>query len=206
MGFGPGPNWSPQQAYASDQASYQRRITGADTRINSIFDSPARQAEYAKLGADTTGYYTGQLNRQHDIANRQMKFALANQGQVGSSQAGYNAGVSGRDYQQGLLHAGQLGQSASSNLRIQDQRARSELLGLAQAGMGVTQAGQRADQLAQTNFAAAQPAATAQSLGDAFGNLAQSYQNIRNAAENRALQRQYYRDLYRFGVPASYGG
>lgn len=207
LGFGPGSSWTAQQQAGMDQAARDRRIQAATGQINSIFDSPSRTAQYGTLAKNTTDYYTGLLNKKHDIANRQLKFNLARHGQTGSSQAAYDSGIAGQDYQRGLLKAGQYGQTAASHLRSADEQARQNLLALAQSGLGVTQSGAQANQMLQANLAAAEPASQAQSLGDIFGNLSQSYQDTQNAQMQRAMRDQYHQYLYQLGVnPGSYGG
>jgi len=203
LGFGPGSSWTPAQAASQNEAARQRGINRTDRSINSIFSNPARQQQYAALGKNTTDYYLKQLNQQRDRANRQLKFGLAEHGMTGGSQAAFDTGMAGKDYQQGLLTAANRGQSASASLRAQDQQARNNLLSMAQSGMDLGTASQRANEMMLNNYASTAANARVNALGNVFGNLSDQYMNYQNAQERNALTNQVYQNLYNL-VPGGY--
>ena len=181
-----GSNNSAQDQANQQEAQRQAQITASTAKINSIFDDPSRQAQYDKLGADTTAYYTSDLDRQNAIAQRQLKFSLARGGQTGGSLQADEGKQLGQDYEKGVTKASQYGQQAASSLQGQDESTRQSLIAMAQAGLDTTTAGSEAASALRSNLQSGQAGSTAQGLGDVFGDVSQVYNASQDAKNARA--------------------
>jgi len=196
---------------AQQQADEQKaQIAQSQAAINALFNDPKRTAQYDKLGADTTSYYTGEVNRQNQQAQRNLKFALARSGLSGGSQQAFDGQELGKDYQKGLLQASQQGQTAANNLRAADEQSRTQLIGLAQSGLDATQASSQGALSLQNNLLAGQGQANVNQLGDLFGNLGQVYSNSQqqDLAKKGFLfgYGQGYQPLFGAGAQPNYNG
>jgi hypothetical protein len=205
MGSSGGNN--AQRQAEQNEAERQRQIAAATGQINSIFDSPDRQAQYEKLGADTTKYYTDQLNDQKEKADRQLKFSLARGGQVGGSLQVDQTKTLGDDYLKGVIEASRRGQSAAADLRSADEQTRMNLIAAAQAGADATTSGSQAASAMRANLESSQAGSTANALGDFFGDFSDIY---RKSQDNKALRDQYKNGLSlyspMYGAGSGYGG
>jgi len=206
--MGGGSSNSAQDAANQAEKDRQAQIAASTASINSIFSDPKRQAQYSKLQQDTTNYYTGDLNRQNTIAQRNLKFALARSGLVGGSQQAAEGTQLSQDYDKGLLQASNYGQQAAANLRNQDETTRNTLLGLAQSGADTSTISQQASLGLQNNLLSGQGTATANQLGDAFSNFNDIYQQSQDRKAARNTMLYGYGSLYSptFGPGAGYGG
>jgi hypothetical protein len=135
MGAGGGSSKAQKQA-AADDAKKQADISSAISGINNIYDNPDRQKQYDQLSADTTKYYTDDVNKQETVAARKQKFALARSGLSGGSEQAYQGKMLGEDYSKALIDASRRGQSAGANLRSADEQSRNNLINMAEAGLG----------------------------------------------------------------------
>ena len=198
MGGG-GSNRAQQQAEAEERAR-QARIQQTTAQVNSIFDSPERQAQYGKYGDALREYYAQDVNRQKTVADRDLKFAMARSGNTGGSVAVDSGRRLGQEYTKGLLSAERQAQGQVANLMNQDEQARSNLIGLAQAGLGATQAAQQAAGALRANLMGAESAGKMQSLGDLFSGIGE----IKRASEARDIRREqdnlygmnYYQSMF----------
>ena len=182
--MGGGSNDASKQA--QQQADEQKaQIAQSQAAINALFNDPKRTAQYDKLGTDTTNYYTGEVNRQNQSAQRNLKFALARSGLSGGSQQAFDGQELGKDYQKGLLQASQQGQNAANSLRAADEQSRTQLIGLAQSGLDATQASSQGALSLQNNLLAGQGQANVNQLGDLFGNLGSIYSNSQQQQADR---------------------
>ena len=191
---GGGSNAAAQQAAINDN-NQQRQIAATSGKINSIFDSPARQQQYTDLAHNTTNYYKQQLDQQHADAARNLKFALARGGQAGGSVQADQGLVLGRDYTKGLLDAQRRGISAADALRNSDQQSRAQLLNEASGGMNMGTAATEANQALQTGLASARDNSTVNQAGDLFSNLGNYYSTALTNANNRRAYTQGF-NLY----------
>lgn len=190
--MGGGSDNSAQRDAQRQEDERQRQIAGTTAQINNIFDAPGRQAQYAKLGADTTKYFTDQLNDQKKINDRQLKFSLARSGNTGGSLQVDQTKTLGDDYNKGVIEASRRGQAAAADLRSADEQTRMNLIAAAQAGLDATTASQNATSSLQSNLAGSQANATANGLGDMFGDFAQIYQK---SQDNKQYRQQYSKGL-----------
>jgi len=74
---------------------------------------------------------------------------------------------------------------------------------MAQSGMDLGTASQRANEMMLNNYASTAANARVNALGNVFGNLSDQYMNYQNAQERNALTNQVYQNLYNL-VPGGY--
>lgn len=194
--MGLGSSNSAQKQAAADEAKKQADISAAITGINQIYDDPSRQNQYNQLATDTTKYYTDDVNRQEAVAARKQKFALARQGLSGGSEQAYQGKVLGQDYTQAIIDATRKGQQAKASLQAADESSRENMIAMAEAGLSAGDASNQATRSLQTNLLSNQGSATADSLGNVFGDLASSYQQSQDIKAARQGQIYGYGGLF----------
>jgi hypothetical protein len=178
---------------AQNEAQTKADIAKATSGINAVYDDPSRTAEYDKLRADTTKFYTSDVNSQEAIAERKMKFALARSGLAGGSQQAAEGAQLGKDYDKAIIEAQQKGNKAASDLRSADESSRMNLLAMAQSGLDAGTAQSQATSSLQNNLLSGEAQSTADSLSGMFGDLSSVYQN---SEDQKALRNQ---SLYGYG-------
>lgn len=199
-----GSDNASKQAQANE-AARQANIANSTTAINNIFNSPSRTSAYDKLNADTTAYYQRQADQQQQKASRNLTFALARSGQSGGSVQADQGEQLGKDYANATLEAQRRGQAAGANLRAADETQRSNLIAAAQGGLDATTAAQNASSAMRANLETAQSGATANALGDAFGDFSNLYQQSQQAKNLRQGQLYAYNTVYQPGFGAGAG-
>lgn len=192
MGMG-GSNKASEEAQRAEAARLAaiQRTQGA---INSVFDGPARAADIGNFVNATRDYYTQDLNRQKSVTDRQLKFALARNGQTGGSTQVDQAAEFGRTYSRGLLDVERKAQGAGAGVEAADQDARSRLLSLATTGLDATTAAAQSAAALRTNLQAGAGDRNMGALGDAFGQFKQFIDDSRASADRR-------RGLEASGIP-----
>jgi hypothetical protein len=190
--MGSGGNKAQKQAAAAD-AQKEKDTASAISGINSIYDNPDRQKQYTDLAADTTKYYTGDVNRQEAIQARKLKFAQARNGLAGGSEQAYQGKMLGDDYSRAIIDATRKGNEAGANLRSSDEQSRMGLINMAEAGLDAGTAANQATSSLRNNLLTAQSGATADQLGNAFGDIQNLYQGSQDAKTYRQNQ------IYGFG-------
>ena len=207
------PSDKASKQAAANQAQQQANIQQSTAAINNIFDNPARTGQYSKLAADTTAYYTQQLDQQQQQAQRQTKFALARGGQAGGSVAADANTQLGKDYDTGLLNASRAGQQAGASLQAADQTERAQLIAAAQGGLSATDAAQQASEGMQSNVNTAKANATNNTLANTFSDFSNLYQQSQTAKATRqgnlyTLNAVYSPNTFGAGASSSnlYGG
>lgn len=195
MGSG-GTNKAQKQAAAADQQK-EDDITKSVAGVNAIYDSPDRQKQYTDLAADTTKYYTGDVNRQEAVQARSLKFAQARSGLSGGSQSAYQDKVLGQDYSKAIIDATRKGNEAGANLQNADESSRMSLIGMAESGLDAGTAANQATSSLQNNFLTAESGATADQLGSAFTDLNGIYQSSQDA--------KTFRDTQKYGLGGLFG-
>lgn len=203
MGSSGGSSNRAQQQAEENERERQAQIAASTASVNRIFDDPSRQGQYDRLAADTTAYYTQDLDRQKAENDRRLTFALARGGQVGGSVQADQSQRMGEDYLRGIVEASRRGQAAGADLRNADEQARMNLLAATQAGLDATTGMSRATSTLQSNLQASRAAATAGELGNMFGTFGDIYNQSRQQAEYlRGLRdysqggSAYYKPLY----------
>lgn len=162
-------------------AAIDRAYSGRDTQLQEFVN--ALRAEY-RTDAD----------RQKQIADRQMKFALARGGLTGGSAAADAGTRLGEEYTKGVLQTERQAQDALSRLKSADEASRSDLIRLAQGGADVSTAASQAARALQSNLEGARAAGLVGGIGDIFQNTRNLYVKQQEAAERRRGLRES--DIY----------
>lgn len=169
----------------------QQSILQATGSINNSFDSAARQKQYSDYGTALKDYYNTDLTRQHDIAARTLKFAIARGGNTGGSVAVDKGRMLGDEYAAGVLNATRDAQHGVDALRGADEASRSSLISMAQGGLSLGNTNGFNSALVANRNTAANIAP--QALGDVFSGVG-SY--VQRSQSQKDQQDAYNRTLY----------
>lgn len=202
--MGGGSNRASQQAERNERER-QAEIAQTTSRINDLFSDPSRTGQYDQLADATTDFYLGDLNRQKDNTDRNLKFALARSGQIGGSVQADKGQQVAEDYNRGVIESTRRGASAGADLRAADEQARSNLLAMAQGGLDATTASSQSANLLRNNLLAGKANAAAGQLGDFFGSVGDFYKQSKADARERKNVRDFY-TLYNTGLFGQGGG
>lgn len=201
-----GGNDDASNAAQQQAAQQQAAIQQGTNQVQAIFADPSRQAQYDQLAKATTDYYTNQLNQQQKVANNKLDFTLAQNGQIGGSVQADQQAQLGKEYDQGVLQATQLGQQAKAGLQASDTQEQANLIAAVQGGESATQASTQAAEAMRSGLSNAQANAETQGLGNMFGDISTLYQNSQTAAANRNGYLYGYGSVYSPGFGAGSGG
>lgn len=186
---------SSHQVGTGELAAEQSRLATQgrnfnDAKITNIYDGQGRQQQYADYLANLRGLYTGQVNDQHDVAARQLKFADARAGLTGGSASADAGGMLRKDYEGGLLSADSAAISGVDSLRAADQASKANLISLNDSAASTGQSASNTLRSADQSLTANLNAATPQTLGNFFGDVGGVYQQRQGvAAQMRGYQR-----------------
>lgn len=196
------PDFDPAGFFASSHqvdpaslAAEQSRLAQQDrnyndARITNIYDGTARQQQYNDYLTQLKGLYTGQVNDQHDVASRQLKFADARAGLAGGSAAADAGGMLRKDYEGGLVGADSAAISGVDALRQADQASKANLIALNDSASSTGQSSSNALRTAQQGITQNTNAAAPATLGSFFGDVGSLYQQRQGVnAQVRGYQR-----------------
>jgi ABC-type transporter Mla subunit MlaD len=192
MGTGNSATNAATQANADQQA----QINGTIAQINSAFNSPSRQAQYAQYGTNLGNYLTGLVNDQEHQNARNLKFAEARSGLTGGSASVDANSQLQKDYTQGLLQASRAAQTGQAQLEQADIGTKNSLIAQAEQGAYLGSIPQAVASATQANLGAAQNFANANSLGNLFQGTSSIYNNEQTAAATRKAQTSPIGSLY----------
>lgn len=195
-------NKAAEEASAAEKAR-QAAIAATQSRVNAVFDSPERQAEIERAIAAQRDFETGILNQKKTDTDRQLKFALARNGQVGGSTQVDQQRRFGQDYANALLGVERSAQGFGANIRAADQDARARLISLATAGLDATTGAQQAAEAMRTNLQAGNANRNAENVANAFVNFNDFLKSSRERADRQRADRVAGFNYYQ---PTSYGG
>lgn len=202
----PSSNDSAQRAAQAQQQQQQADITASQAQINSVFNSPQRQADINDFVNATRQFYQQDLDKQKATADRNLTFSLAKAGLTGGSEQVDQQEQLGESYAKGQLQAEQKALGAGADLQSADEQARQRLISLATSGLDATNAGMQSAQALQTGLQAARSSVDANALGNVFSTFNDFSKNV-NAAQQ---QRDAYKQLYSLYGPVAkstgYGG
>ena len=198
-----GGNKAAKEANAAEQAR-QAAIRGTQGRINDVFNAPGRQADIADYVEAIRAYHTEDLARQKGDADRNLKFALARNGQIGGSTQRDQQNTFGANHARGLLEVQRKASSAGAQLEAADQDARARLITLATSGLDATTAAQQASAALRTNLEAGRSQAMAEGIGDVFGSIKGFADRARDASEKRRANRDAGWQLYQPSAATAY--
>lgn len=156
--------------------------------VNRAFDDPARQGQYAAFLQALRGDYSRILNRAHDTASRNRKFAMARSGLIGGSRDVDSGRELRETYLSDALGAERQAQGAVMDLQGRDEASRSSLLGMVRSGTGLTAGGMDAANQMRSNAQMVQQALPASSFSAGIQSLADAY---KTRVEAREKQRGY---------------
>lgn len=183
---------------ATEEAERQGKIRNATDAINNIFNAAGRDSLYGDHRNAIFNLNRRELERQQQEAARENRFGLARSGLLGGSvDAESNAEIN-RRANEGLLKVGSIADQAAANLRMQDERTRSNLLSMAQSGIDTGTAASQALGGLRVNAdqaAAQQGTASIDKLFNDIGNayLARQRNDAINNGYNQYMQQsQFY--------------
>jgi hypothetical protein len=178
-----GGNNATQQA-EQQQQQQQEAVTGNVNAINSAFAN--RSSQYSSYLSALNSSYQQQLNLQQAQAARGLKFSLADSGLTGSSVAADQGAELQREMGQATVGAEQQAQAKEAGLQSSDQATRLQMIQLAQSGANIGNAAEQTATALSSNLQNAQANLAPNSLGNAFGGIAQDV----STANTAYMQRQ----------------
>lgn len=184
MGFGGGSNKASEEAQKAE-AERLAAIQKTQGAVNAVFDGPARAADISNFVSATRDYYTDDLNRQKVNTDRELKFALARNGQIGGSTQRDQAKEFGRTFTRGLLDVERKAQGAGAGIEAADQDARARLLSLATTGLDATTAASQSAAAMRSNLAAGAGDRTMGAIGDMFAGFKPFIQDSKDRRDVR---------------------
>lgn len=208
MGGGGGGDGGSGDAAAAEEA----RKTALRRRIDMLYgigdDAGAQAAqaqlegEATKLGDATRAYYTDQLGRDYEKAERNNRFKLARTGQMGGSEQVFQQGELASDRDLGATRVDEAVRRAIASLKTSREQERLSSINLVNSG-----AGDSAVTAAQTGLRNSLDNVSNQSKAELFSDLfsvgADSLARS-NAADQQAALAARYRDrLGAFFPPTS---
>jgi hypothetical protein len=169
---------------ATQQQEQQNATTAASiSSINSAFAN--RQSQYNDyLNALNKSYQT-QLNYQQAQSSRGLKFALARGGMTGSSVAADQGAELQREMGQAQVTAEQQAQAKLASLQSSDLASKQQMISLAESGANIGNAAEQTATALQANLQGAQTALGPNTLGQMFGGITNTVNNMNTAAATR---------------------
>lgn len=135
----------------------------------------SRDAMYAQQKSAVYDLNKMEVERQAKEAERTNRFALARTGLLGGS-ADVEAGSElNRRTNEGLLRAGGIADQSAADLKVADERTRSNLISMAQSGIDTGTAATMALEGLKGNSAQAAAARSGATVGGLFNDLSQAY-------------------------------
>ncbi len=190
-----GSDNASREAAATEQRR-QDAIRQTQGAVNAAFDSPQRAADIADYVGAMRQYYGEDLTRQKKTNDQQLKFALARNGQIGSSTQVDQQTRFGEEYSKGLLDVERRAQGAGAEMEAADQDARANLISLATTGLDATTAAQQASAAMRTSLQAGKSTSMVQGLGDMFGGFKDFYQKSQESKVRRDADKNAYNNYY----------
>jgi len=184
MCFGGGSNRAAEEAQRAE-AERQAQIQEAQKRVESIFGSPAREAQVEDLVGATRGFLQEDLDRQHKDTSRNLKFSVARSGLAGGSTDIDQNRRLAEKYLRGTLEVERRANTAGATLRSQDSATKAGLFSQILGGLDSSTAATEAARSLQNNVAMAKSDAYQQGIGDLFGDFADIFKLSREAAGER---------------------
>ena len=204
MALGGNANKAANEAQKAEDAR-RAQILATQQAIEGAYQSPQRESQIGDLINATREFLNKDLNRQNLGANRNLKFALARNGQtMGSLDADQHAEL-GRTFLRGSLEAERRSQAAGSSLRRSDQESKLSLFGQAQGGLDMTTAVRNAGEALRSNIGIAKADATQSSLGDLFNSFGEIYKQSREAKGRTDAEKYQYGGGTFYAPNSNYG-
>jgi hypothetical protein len=193
----------PNEQAAKDEAKRRAQVAATQKAIEAAYSSPKREADIGDLIAATRQFLQGDLNDKTGKAQRNLKFALARDGQtLGSTAVDQNRDL-GKEYLRGALEVERRAQGAGSALRESDLDAKFGLFNQAVTGLDMTTAVQQAGQSMLASAGRARADALQGGLAGLFDDMGSIYQNSRER-KGRADAEKYQYGGGSYYTPNSY--
>lgn len=186
-----GGNDDAQKAAERREREREATINRNSLAVNSIYDSPERQAQIAQFTDAIRQQYQTELQEQQRKNSNQLQFSLARTGQTGSSLDRDQNRQLGESYQRGVLESERGAQNATAELRAADEASRNQLLGLVQSGGNATVALQNAATAQRNNLLAAKSSVDVRNIGDAYSNFSDIFNRSKQQSEYRRGLQDY---------------
>lgn len=157
----------------------------------------SRDRMYAEQKSAVYDLNKMEVDRQAKEAERTNRFALARTGLLGGSADVEAASELNRRTNEGLLRAGGIADQSAADLKVADERTRSNLISMAQSGIDTGTAATMALEGLKGNSAQAAAARSGATVGGLFNDLSQAYlinQQLagRNNANAAMVGQQWY--------------
>lgn len=135
----------------------------------------SRDRMYAEQKSAVYDLNKMEVDRQAKEAERTNRFALARTGLLGGSADVEAASELNRRTNEGLLRAGGIADQSAADLKVADERTRSNLISMAQSGIDTGTAATMALEGLKGNSAQAAAARSGATVGGLFNDLSQAY-------------------------------
>lgn len=172
---------------AAQQAENERMaaIKATQAAVNQVFDSPERAADIDRAMGGMRDLEMAELNRRKAETDRQLKFALARNGQTGGSTQVDQNRTFADQYGRALLGVERNVQNFGARIRSADQDARARLISLATQGLDATTGARQAAEAMRVNLASGQTDQNLGSIANAFSGFNDFLKASREAADRR---------------------
>lgn len=157
------------------EAERQARIAAATNKINEIFNGANRDTMYNDQKSAVYDLNKAEVDRQAGVAERANRFGLARNGLVGGSVDVDSNAELNRRTNEGLIRAGGIADQSAADLKLQDEKTRSNLISMAQSGIDTGSAAQMALNGLSVNADQAAAQRNGATIGSLFGDLSQAY-------------------------------
>jgi hypothetical protein len=173
------PNLGERGGYTEDALNAPATFGAPTTETFDQWTPPAggnpREALYADQRKNVFDLNSAEVNRQAAKAQLQNRFALARAGQLGgSNDVATNAEIN-RVTNEGLLRAGGIADQSAADLRIADERTRSNLISMAQSGIDTGSASQMALGGLKANAESVAGERSGATIGTLFDDISNAY-------------------------------
>ena len=125
-----------------------------------------------------------EVDRQAQVAERTNRFGLARTGLIGGSADVDSNAELNRRTNEGLIRAGGIADQSAADLKLQDEKTRSNLVSMAQSGIDTGTAAQMALNGLSVNADQAAAQRNGATIGSLFGDLSQAYLANQQAGGN----------------------
>lgn len=201
--FGGGyEKWTPDAQAVMQQIRQGNLFTG----VKNVAPAP-RQQMYNEQKQAVFDVNKRDIDRQYGMAERDNRFGLARAGLMGGSADVDSNALLQDKTNEGLIRARGLGDAAAADLKLADERARQQLISMAQSGIDTGTAEGMALRSLDAQAQNAQGARTGATIGSLFDDLGAAYLFNQIRAGQQAGANMYGQQDY--GVPGtrkSYSG
>lgn len=188
--MGGGGGGDPAAESRKQEEERQARIKAATDEINNIFANKVKDASgnwvagnpanardtlYADQRKTVYELNKAEVDRQATEAERTNRFGLARSGLLGGSVDVDSNSELNRRTNEGLLRAGGIADQASADLKMSDERTRSNLISMAQSGIDTGSAATMALNGLKVNADSVAQQRSGSSIGGLFNDLSQAY-------------------------------